>query len=93
MRFQLLMTIFLCLIAASADGQATREFNWIPSGSLDIGNIESENESDYRSMGEIVTTPLVCSDKTRLGDNLGRRSTAEMFTVKTEIAVSRTSFT
>ena len=81
MRFQVLMTVLLCLVAAFANGQATREFNWIPSGNLDIGNIESENESDYRGTGEIIQTSLAYSDGMRAGGNLGRRTRTETFTV------------
>ena len=82
MRFNLLFFVIFCIAAGVADGQARREFNWIPSGNLDVGDIESENDSDYRSVGEIVDTGLVYSDGTRAGDRKGRSTNTEEFSVR-----------
>ncbi len=82
MQYLSVIVILFCLIAALAHAQTSREFNWIPSGNLDIGDLVSENESDYRGMGDRIQTGLVYSDGTRPGDRFCRRTTAEMFTVR-----------
>ncbi len=90
MRYLPFLTMGICLIAAvlsaavlsaTAFGQATKEFNWIPSGNLDVGNLESENDSNYRSVGDIVNADLTYADGTRPPDRAARRTTAEIFTV------------
>jgi tetratricopeptide (TPR) repeat protein len=73
-------TLCLCLVAACAFGQASREFNWLPSGSIAVGNLGSEDGSDYRSVGEIIESHLAYSDGVR-PDPKGRRTTEETFTV------------
>jgi hypothetical protein len=60
---------------------ALSEFNWIPSGSIDVGNLDSENDSNYRSTGEIVNARLLYADGTVSTSKLGRRTTEEIFTV------------
>lgn len=80
MRLVTLLTIGLCLVAASAFGQAAREFNWLPSGTIDVGNLESENGSNYRSVGDIIQADLAYRDGVR-PDARGRRTTEEIFTV------------
>ena len=81
MRYLPFLTVCICLVATAAFGQATKEFNWIPSGNLDVGNLESENDSNYRSVGEIIRSNLVYADATRPPDHAARRTTAEIFTV------------
>ncbi|GAF72553.1 unnamed protein product, partial [marine sediment metagenome] len=81
------LTICIYLVAAvlsatAAFGQATKEFNWIPSGNLDVGNLESENDSNYRSVGEIIRQNLTYADATRPPDHAARRTTEELFTVR-----------
>ena len=77
----LLTGIFLLIFTAVAVGQAPREFNWVPSGKIDVGDLQSENDSDYRSVGEIISSELTYSDGTRYADKNGRRSDVEVFTV------------
>ena len=71
--------IIVFLIAADAYGQAAREFNWIPSGNLDVGNLKSENGSSYRSVGDIVRSDIIYPDGTRAGDQTCRRTMEEAF--------------
>ncbi len=80
MRLVMITCAFSCLLATTAFGQAACEFNWLPSGSIDIGNLESENASDYRSVGDIVEAHLAYSDGVR-PDAHGRRTTEETLTV------------
>ena len=80
MRLVSLLTIGLCLVAAPAFGQAAREFNWLPSGTIDVGNLESENGSNYRSVGDIIQADLAYRDGVR-PDARGRRTTEETFTI------------
>ncbi|MBN1917349.1 MAG: hypothetical protein JW889_05525 [Verrucomicrobia bacterium] len=80
MRLVTLLALCLGLMTASAFGQASREFNWLPSGRIDVGNLESENAANYRSIGEIIEAPLTYTDGVR-PDAKGRRTTEETFTI------------
>ena len=80
MRMAALLTIGLCLVTAAAFGQASREFNWLPSGSINVGNLESENDSSYRSVGEIIESHRAYSDGVRPSPK-GRRTTEETFAI------------
>jgi len=75
------MSLCLCLVATVAFGQATKEFNWIPSGNLDVGDLKSENTTDYRSTGKIIRPNLTYADGTRPANTAGRRTTEETFTI------------
>jgi hypothetical protein len=89
MRLTALCTVGVCLVAAilsaavfstAAYGQASREFNWTPSGTIDVGNLESENAASYRSVGDIIEAPLAYSDGMR-PDGHGRRTNEEIFVI------------
>ncbi len=96
MRYLPFLTICVCLAAAvlsaavlsaaflsaTAFGQPTKEFNWVPSGNLDVGNLGSENDSNYRSVGDIVNANLIYADSTRPPDHAARRTTEELFTIR-----------
>ncbi len=69
------------LLPATLLGQAISEFNWVPSGNLDVGDLDSENDSNYRATGEIIGTKLAYTDGIRPPNRAGRRTTEEMFTV------------
>lgn len=75
--------LFLCvyLMTTSAFSQAVSEFNWVPSGNIDVGVLDSENDSDYRSTGDIITVNLPYADGTRPTSRAGRRTTKEVFTI------------
>ena len=83
MRHLCVMTTFVVLtLTAIAYGQATKEFNWIPSGTLDVGNTESENESNYRGTGELIRFELPYREGTPNVSDSGLRLNEETFTVK-----------
>jgi tetratricopeptide (TPR) repeat protein len=75
-------TLVVLAVTAIAYGQATKEFNWIPSGTLDVGNLESENASDYRGAGEPIRIELPYREGTPNVPDSGRKLSEELFTVK-----------
>jgi hypothetical protein len=65
MRLAPLLVSCICLLQTAAFGQAISEFNWVPSGSLDVGVLDSENDSDYRGTGEVIPARLAYTDGIR----------------------------
>ena len=76
-----LLLIYLCLFSTSVFGMAVSEFDWVPSGSIDVGILDSENDSNYRSTGEIINSRSPYADGTIPTSKVGRRTTEEVFTI------------
>ncbi len=82
MRAGAMAAAVLALAAACACGQASREFNWIPSGEIRVGDPESEAASFYQSDApEVVRQELAYASGRKVAAT-GRQVRQERFLVR-----------
>jgi hypothetical protein len=57
-RARLCLSIALTLVLAGVAGAVEREFNWVPSGVINVGDRASEAASKYEASGDVQTANL-----------------------------------